>query len=424
MDTIFALSSGSPPAGIAVIRVSGPSAGAALEKLAGNLPPARRAVARHLNDSEGNVLDHAMVLFLPGPNNATGEDTAELYLHGGRAVIAAVEAALATMDSLRRAEPGEFTRRAFANGRLDLAESEGLADLLESETELQRRSAMAMLGGGFSREVEAWRDRVLLLSAEVEAVLDFSDEEDAADLPLSFGENLAALRFEIGAWLSRPRATMLKEGYRVVLAGPPNVGKSTLFNALIEDEAAITAPTAGTTRDVLQRSCAIAGIPFTFVDTAGLWDGSDDSIELIGIERARSALDLADLVLWLGPEGEGPSGAWEIDAKTDLDDTQRKVAPDARISAKNGRGLEELRDLLIAHACKALPAAGQAALSDRQHRILERAAESLAGIEPGGDMLLVGENLRRARAEFDSLIGRSSTEDMLDNLFGRFCIGK
>jgi len=217
---------------------------------------------------------------------------------------------------------------------------------------------------------------------------------------------------------------MLKEGYRVVLAGPPNVGKSTLFNALIEDEAAITAPTAGTTRDVLQRSCAIAGIPFTFVDTAGLRDGSDDSIELIGIERARSALDLADLVLWLGPEGEGPSGAWEIDAKTDLDDTQRKVAPDARISAKNGRGLEELRDLLIAHACKALPAAGQAALSDRQHRILERAAESLAGIEPGGDMLLVGENLRRARAEFDSLIGRSSTEDMLDNLFGRFCIGK
>ena len=424
MDTIFALSSGSPPAGIAVIRVSGPCAGAALEKLSGKLPPPRRAVARYLRDPDGTVLDHAMVLFLPGPDNATGEDTAELHLHGGRAVVAAVEAALGKMDGLRRAEPGEFTRRAFTNGRLDLAESEGLADLLEAETELQRRSAMAMLGGGLSREVEAWRDGVLMLSAQVEAVLDFSDEEDAADLPPSFEQGLAVLRSGITAWLARPKAKMLKEGFRIVLAGPPNAGKSTLFNALLEDEAAITAPTAGTTRDVLQRSCAIAGIPFTFVDTAGLRDGSDDAIEQIGIARARDALDLADLVLWLGPEGEGPAKAWEIETKADLDTDNRKSTPEIRISAKTGQGLDELRHRLVSEAQNALPAAGQAALSERQHRLLNEAAESLAAIVPDEDLLLTGENLRRARAAFDRLIGRSSTEDMLDALFGRFCIGK
>lgn len=424
MDTIFALSSGSPPAGIAVIRVSGPCAGSALVKLSGTLPPPRRAVARYLRDNDANILDHAMVLFLPGPGTATGEDTAELHLHGGRAVVAAVEAVLAQIDGLRRAEAGEFTRRAFTNGRLDLAESEGLADLLEAETELQRRSAMAMLGGGLSREVEAWREQVLMLSAQIEAVLDFSDEEDAADLPPSFAEGLTTLRSGIATWLERPRAKMLKEGFRIVLAGPPNSGKSTLFNALVEDEAAITAPTAGTTRDVLQRSCAIGGIPFTFLDTAGLRDDSADTIERIGIERARDALDLADLVLWLGPEGEGPAGAWEIEAKADLDAALPKSAPDMRISAKTGKGLDELRRRLIGKAQTALPAAGQAALSDRQHRLLSEALENLTAIDPAGDLLLIGENLRRARTAFDRLIGRSSTEDMLDALFGRFCIGK
>lgn len=424
MDTIFALSSGWPPAGIAVIRVSGPCAGSALVKLSGTLPPSRRAVARYLRDNDANILDHAMVLFLPGPGTATGEDTAELHLHGGRAVVAAVEAVLAQIDGLRRAEAGEFTRRAFTNGRLDLAESEGLADLLEAETELQRRSAMAMLGGGLSREVEAWREQVLMLSAQIEAVLDFSDEEDAADLPPSFAEGLTTLRSGIATWLERPRAKMLKEGFRIVLAGPPNSGKSTLFNALVEDEAAITAPTAGTTRDVLQRSCAIGGIPFTFLDTAGLRDDSADTIERIGIERARDALDLADLVLWLGPEGEGPAGAWEIEAKADLDAALPKSAPDMRISAKTGKGLDELRRRLIGKAQTALPAAGQAALSDRQHRLLSEALENLTAIDPAGDLLLIGENLRRARTAFDRLIGRSSTEDMLDALFGRFCIGK
>lgn len=424
MDTFFALSSGSPPAGIAVVRVSGPSAAATVEALCGALPPPRRAVARYLRDRDGVILDHAMVIFLPGPDNATGEDTAEFHLHGGRAVVAAVEGALGSMDGLRRAEPGEFTRRAFINGRLDLAESEGLADLLEAETEIQRRSAMAMLGGGLSREVEMWREQVLMLSAQVEAVLDFSDEEDAADLPESFAEGLGQMKTGIGAWLDRPRARALKEGFRVVLAGPPNSGKSTLFNALVEDEAAITAPTAGTTRDVLQRSCAIAGIPFTLVDTAGLREGSEDTIEMIGIERAKNALDLADLVIWLGAEGEGPAGSWEVEAKTDLVGGRRKSAPMARISAKTGEGMDELRNLMIARAQESLPSAGQAALSDRQHHLLNEALDCLLEVSVAGDLLLIGEDLRGARAAFDRLIGRSSTEDMLDALFGRFCIGK
>lgn len=424
MDTIFALSSGCAPAGIAVIRISGPEAAIALESLAGKLPPPRRAVARYLKDIAGETLDHAMVLFLPGPHNSTGEDTAELHLHGGRAVIASVENALANIHGLRRAEAGEFTRRAFINGKLDLAESEGLADMLEAETELQRRSAMALLGGGLSRVVEEWRGQVLMLSAHVEAVLDFSDEEDAADLPPAFALGVDRLKAALGEWLARPRARALKEGFRIVLAGPPNSGKSTLFNALVEAEAAITAPTAGTTRDILQRSCAIAGIPFTFIDTAGLHESSEDPIEIIGIERARSALDTADLVLWLGDEGEGPPGAWEIETMIDRDGSARKSSPELRISAATGEGLDELRRRLIARAADAMPKSGQVALSDRQHNLLTDALASLSEICDDTDLLLIGESLRGTRSAFDRLIGRSATEDMLDTLFGRFCIGK
>ncbi|RZK00971.1 MAG: tRNA uridine-5-carboxymethylaminomethyl(34) synthesis GTPase MnmE, partial [Novosphingobium sp.] len=298
-DTIFALSSGAPPAAIGVVRISGSRAGEALITLAGALTPPRHAAFRRLRDRAGAVLDEAMVLWLPGPGTATGEDTVELHCHGGRAVIAAVETALEACG-LRRATAGEFTRRAFANGRIDLAEAEGLADLLAAETELQRKSALAMAGGAFSRQVELWRERVLAASAAVEAVLDFADEDDVAVLPDGFAARLEALEGEIGEWLERPRAEALREGFRVVLAGPPNAGKSTLFNALVESEAAITAPIAGTTRDVLTRPVAIAGVPFLFVDTAGLRDEAGDAIEAIGVERARDELGQADLVLWLG----------------------------------------------------------------------------------------------------------------------------
>ncbi|WP_225207104.1 tRNA uridine-5-carboxymethylaminomethyl(34) synthesis GTPase MnmE [Novosphingobium huizhouense] len=430
IDTIFALSSGAPPAAIAVIRISGPEAGAALRALAGRLPPPRRASFASLVDpASGDLLDRTLVLWLPGPATATGEDSVELHLHGGRAVVAAVEAALQRLPGLRRAGPGEFTRRAFANGRIDLAEAEGLADLLTAETELQRRAAQAMASGALSRVVETWRLRLLGLSAQLEAALDFSDEDDVGDTggPPGFGDGCAALAGEIKGWLARPRAEPLREGFRVVLAGPPNAGKSTLFNALVEAEAAITAPEAGTTRDVLTRSVALDGVPFTFADTAGLRDEGAGAVERIGIARALAEASRADLVLWLGPEGEGPRDAplWEIEAQADrADPACRKVAPVCRVSAVTGEGLADLRAALVEHARAALPKAGDAALNARQHHLLSEVAASLALAPDHHDLLLGAEELRSARGALDRLVGRTGVEDMLDALFGRFCIGK
>lgn len=423
-DTIFALSSGAPPAAIAVIRISGPAAAGALQALAGRLPPERRAVTATLRDTRGGVLDRALILWLPGPNTATGEDAAELHLHGGRAVVSAVSDALSEMSGLRAADPGEFTRRAFANGRIDLAEAEGLADLLSAETELQRQAALAMAGGAFSHQVEQWRERLLALSAAVEAVLDFADEDDVATLPADFLQRIGALRGELTVWLARPRAETLREGFRVVIAGPPNVGKSTLFNILVQSEAAIATPIAGTTRDVLTRPVGYAGIPFLFADTAGLHDATDDVVEAIGIERALEALDRADLVLWLGPEGEGPAGAWEIAAQCDRPQRVAKRNPRHQVSAVSGIGVEGLIEDLVVTARAALPKPGEAALNQRQHDLLREAGRALQAAEDEDDPLLVAEALRMARVAFDALLGRTTTEDMLDALFGRFCIGK
>ena len=429
-DTIFALGSGAPPAAIAVIRISGSDAGAALQCLSGKLPPPRRAVLATLADPDGLPLDTAMVLWLPGPGTATGEDSAELHLHGGRAVVAAVEGALARLPGLRRAEPGEFTRRAFTNGRIDLSEAEGLADLLSAETELQRRGALAMAGGDFSRLVAGWRARVLSLSAAVEATLDFAGDDDideaGGSLPPSFPEATQGLAVELAVWLARPRAEPLREGFRVVLAGPPNTGKSTLFNALVEDEAAITAAEPGTTRDVLVRAVALRGVPFTFVDTAGLRDDGAEKIERIGIARARSEAERADLVLWLGPEGEGPGkkAVWEIEARCDLSEAEPKPGARCRLSAVTGEGVPELRAALVEHALAALPAPGEVALNARQHLHVAEVAEALGEAAVQSDLLLAAESLRLARVALDRLVGRTGTEDMLDVLFGRFCIGK
>jgi tRNA modification GTPase len=377
-----------------------------------------------LRDAAGETLDHALVLWLPGPGTATGEDIAELHCHGGRAVVSAIEGALALIPELRRATPGEFTRRAFANGRIDLAEAEGLADLLSAETELQRRSALAVAGGALSRQVEEWRVRLLTASAAVEAVLDFADEDDVAILPPEFISQVDDLRSQIADWLRRPKAEALREGFRVVLAGPPNAGKSTLFNALVDSEAAITAPIAGTTRDVLTKPVAMEGIPFLFADTAGLRDEAGDTIEAIGVERARSELERADLVLWLGPEGEGPSGAWEVEPQADCASHAPKQAPRHRVSALTGEGMAGLQSDLITTARGAMPKPGEAALNARQHRLLSDAEAALAAAGHAADPLLLAEHLRLARISFDALLGRTTTEDMLDALFGRFCIGK
>ena len=430
IDTIFALSSGQLPAALGVIRISGAAAGAVLQRLAGVVPAPRRASLRVLADPrDGNELDRALILWFPAPRSATGEDCAELHLHGGRAVASAVEDALAALG-LRRAQPGEFTRRAFANGRLDLAEVEGLADVLAAETELQRRSAQAMAGGALSRTVEKWRAQVLGLSAQIEASLDFADEGDVDGqdnaLPPGFAPACRAVVDAVAEWLDRPRAEPLREGFRVVLAGPPNAGKSTLFNALVEREAAIISAQPGTTRDVLVAAVALDGVPFSFVDTAGLRDDTSDEIEAIGIARARAEAERADVVLWLGPEGLGPRDClvWEIAAQCDRPDMPGKTAVARRVSVHTGEGLGGLRDGLIGLARGALPLPGVAALNQRQARCLEDVQRSLAAAVGEVDPLLAAECLRLARRGLDGLVGRSGTEDMLDALFGRFCIGK
>ncbi|MXO70523.1 tRNA uridine-5-carboxymethylaminomethyl(34) synthesis GTPase MnmE [Alteraurantiacibacter buctensis] len=425
MDTIFALSSGAPPAGIAVIRISGPQSSSALQALAGRVPPPRRASRAWLKDADGTALDDGLILFFPGPATATGEDLAELHLHGGRAVVQAVEQALGTLPGLRRAQAGEFTRRAFANGRIDLAEAEGLADLLSAETELQRRLALANAGGVLSRKVEAWRERLLGLSAWVEALLDFDDEDDvdSADAAKLAGE-VSGLSDDLRAALAAPAAEPMREGFRVALAGPPNAGKSTLFNALLESEAAIVAPQAGTTRDVLLRPVAIGGVPFSLVDMAGLHDRADDAIETAGIVRAGDEIARADLVLWLGPEGQGPDGVWEIAAQIDRPDHPGKTNARHRISAMTGAGMDELRRDLVDHARALLPKPGDLALNRRQRDLLTLAMRDLEAASKQTDLLMLAEHLRQARVAFDALLGRTSTEDVLDTLFGRFCIGK
>jgi len=424
METIFALSSGAPPAGIAVLRVSGPNAGEALVGLAGSLPPPRRAKLATLRDAEGAPLDEALVLWFPSPASVTGEDLAEFHCHGGRAVVAAVQVALEKVPGLRRAQPGEFTRRAFANGRIDLAEAEGLADLISAETEMQRRAALASAGGALSRRVEDWRVRLLSLSAQVESVLDFGDEDDVGDLPEEFRPTLSRLAQDLAEALAAPSAELLREGYRVALAGPPNAGKSTLFNALVESEAAITAAVPGTTRDVLTRPVALGGIPFLFVDMAGLRTDGADEVEAIGISRAHAEIKRADLVLWLGPEGEGPQGGWQIEAQCDLPMRNRKRAAKYHVSAVTGEGLGSLKRGLVGHAAGAMPRPGEAALSERQRQMLAAARDALGEASDERDLLCLAELLRRARLAFDRLVGRSSTEDVLDTLFGRFCIGK
>lgn len=424
MDTIFALSSGAPPAGIGIIRITGPATRAALQSITGKVPPARKALRARFVSADGLELDDGLVLFFPGPRSVTGEDLGELHCHGGRAVIAALEAELGRVEGCRRAEPGEFTRRAFANGQIDLAEAEGLGDLLSAETEIQRRSAMAMVGGQFSQKIDGWRTQLLGLSAEIEADLDFSEEDEVAGLPPRFFEALGNLCEELRDALDAPFAETVKEGFRVALAGPPNAGKSTLFNALVESEAAITADIAGTTRDVLVKPVSIAGIPFSFVDMAGLREETGDQIEAVGIARAEAEIARADLVLWLGPEGQGPQGAWEVDAQIDRADVPRKQVPDQSVSAISGVGMGQLRAALLERARQAMPAPGEAALNRRQRERLGDALDGLEGAQDHNDPLLIAEHLRLARLSFDALLGNTATEEVLDAIFGRFCLGK
>lgn len=426
-----------PPAAIGVVRVSGPGAGAALEALAGRLPAPRRASLAELRDADGAPLDRALLLWFPGPATATGEDLAELHLHGGRAVVAAVEAALEAMPGLRRAEAGEFTRRAFENGRVDLAEAEGLADLLAAETESQRKQAMAMASGHVSRAVEAWQERLLALMAGAEAELNFADEDDVETgeaVAQRLREGMAALACELGEWLARPAAEVIAEGLSVVIAGPPNAGKSTLINALAKRELAIVSPVAGTTRDVIETALALDGIAMRFSDTAGLRAESGDAIEMIGIDRAKAAVETADILLWLGAAKEVPDHPRVILIAAQADRWQGDAAAEAEaarcdlfLSAATGEGMDKLHRMIVEMARTLLPREGEAALRRRQRDALAEAKAWLE-VEPGsreaGDLILLAERLRLAGGALDRITGRAGVEEMLDALFGRFCIGK
>jgi tRNA modification GTPase len=421
-DTIFALSSGAPPAALAIIRISGPEADTALLALTGTLPAPRRATLARIRHPSGDLIDEGLVLRFPGPASATGEDLVELHLHGGRAVVAAAQQALAAMSGLRAADPGEFTRRAFENGRIDLAEAEGLADLLEAETESQRRSALAMAGGALSRKIEEWQQRLLILAAQIEAELDFSDEEDANGLPTDWHQRLAELRADIAQWLQRPSAERLRDGVRVALAGPPNAGKSSLFNAIVGRDAAITSAIAGTTRDVVEASTAIGGIAFVLADTAGLRE-SVDAVETIGVERAHQAAAIADILLWLGAAADCPPHPHAILVQSKIDIEAPRPDGSVRVSAITGEGISDLVSLVTNRATSILPRLDEVAVNRRQRDLLQIASAHLERACTG-DLLLDAEELRLARASLDAITGRAGVEHMLDALFSRFCIGK
>jgi tRNA modification GTPase len=422
-DTIYALSSGSPPAAIALIRISGPRADAALERLAGKLPPPRAAMLAELR-ADGEMLDRALVLRFPGPASATGDDVAELHLHGGRAVVARVLAALAAMEGLRAAEPGEFTRRAFENGRIDLAEAEGLADLLQAETEAQRRAALAMAGGALSRRVEAWQERLLGLAARLEAVLDFSDEGEVGEgVPPDWSASLADLSDEMAAFLAMPSAERLRDGVRVVIAGPPNSGKSSLLNWLVGRRAAITSAIAGTTRDLVEAPTGIGGMPFLLVDTAGLRE-TEDEVETIGVDLARENIEAADLILWLGSPAECPAPERSILIQSKIDIVPPDPAAHLSVSAETGEGMDRLVAMLIGRARALLPRESDVALNARQRAALAKAFGHLREGGEEGELLLKAEALRQSREALDRITGQAGVENMLDVLFGRFCVGK
>jgi tRNA modification GTPase len=426
-DTIYALSSGAPPAAIAVVRISGRRADAALSALAGKLPVPRQATLARLRDPDtGETLDTGLVLRFPGPSSATGEDLVELHLHGGRSVVAAVLEALGKIENLREAQPGEFTRRAFEHGRIDLAEAEGLADLLTAETQFQRRAALSLAGGALSRTIEHWQDQILALAAQLEAAIDFSDEDDVTE-PVSLSQSaaLAKLILELEATLARPSTERLRDGIKVVIAGPPNAGKSSLLNWLAGRRAAITSAVAGTTRDLVEAPTAIGGSPFLLVDTAGLRE-SEDEIEEIGVQRALESLGAADLILWLGAPEECPAANRSIvvASKSDLRSGLRPAGTDVSVSAETGEGMNELIALLIARSRALLPHEGEVPTNTRHRAALRDCLGHLQEAQVSQDVLIASENLRQARVALDRVTGRAGVEEMLDGLFGRFCIGK
>jgi tRNA modification GTPase len=446
-QTIFALSSGRPPSAIAMVRVSGPQARTAMTSLAGRLPTPRMATRVLLRDAGRQPIDDAVVLWFPGPASATGEDVAEFHIHGGRAVLAALFAALAAFENVRAAEPGEFTRRAFENGKLDLTEAEALDDLIHADTDRQRRQALRQMKGLLGDRARDWRAQIIEASALIEAGIDFSDE---GDVPQELIEpalaKIRALHREIEEVLAaQGRSERLREGLVVAIAGPPNVGKSTLMNQLARREVAIVSPHAGTTRDVIEVQLDLDGYPVTVIDTAGIRE-TDDPVEQEGVRRARARAEEADLVLWMidaqhqETRPQETSALWIVRNKIDLETTdaagprqsanglqQAAGGAEFGISAARGDGVQELiaalvifaRDFFGSEECGLIGRVRQRKLLQETSGMLHR---SISVIGKGEE--LAAEELRGAAIALGRLLGRVDVEDVLDVIFREFCIGK
>jgi tRNA modification GTPase len=450
-DTIFALSSGRPPAAIAVVRVSGPRARAALEALVGRVPePRKAALANVRNPGTGEAIDQALALWFPGPRSETGEDVAELQLHGGRAVIAAVLAALGRIEGLRLAEPGEFTRRAFEKGQLDLTQVEALADLIGADTEAQRRQAFQQMRGLLGDRAEGWRTRAIEALAQVEAAIDFADEGDVPKDLIARALAIARPLADdiVAALAGAERGERLREGLWVVIAGPPNAGKSTLLNRIARREAAIVSPIAGTTRDLIEVHLDLNGYPVNLIDTAGIRESSNDPVEHEGMRRAREQAARANLVLWVvdaaAADGVAPAAApgpgvthWTILNKMDLVRPQElprlewrfKTKPGAHfISATTGAGFDALIDAVVEFAERYFTLEPALVTRERQRTVLTGVVQSLVEsrmlAEQGAGEELVAEQLRLAASGLGRLTGRVDVEGILDVIFRDFCVGK
>ena len=429
MDTIFALASARGKAGVAVVRVSGPAAHDAVVALAGALPLPRQATLRTLKRRDGTRLDEAIVLVFEEGRSFTGEASAELHLHGSTAVIAAVLEELGNRDGLRLAEPGEFTRRALENERLDLAQVEGLADLIDAETEAQRRQALRVLSGDLGRRAEVWRQRLIRAAALVEATIDFADEE----VPEDVGPEVQQLVLRVREELLREAegvavAERIRDGFEVAIVGRPNAGKSTLLNALAGRDAAITSEVAGTTRDVIEVRMDLRGLPVTFLDTAGLRE-TQDAVEAIGVARALDRARAADLRVFLLDRSDEDLGLPpETDDVVALGKADVRGPADFAVSGKTGQGIPELIDRITETLEGRAQGAGLA-IRERHRTALRRAIGALESaeveIQHGPDRgELAAEEIRTAIRALDSIVGRIDVEDILDEIFLSFCLGK
>lgn len=433
-DTIFALATPPGRSALAVFRISGPSSRSVLDQLThGKASPPRVASLRSLYDPVSDAkLDDAVVTLFAAPSSYTGEDLLEISCHGGRGVISAVSAALSKMSGVRPATPGEFTRRAYLAGKFDLSQAEAIADLIDSETEFQRRQALRLLDGGLGRLAEGWRTRLLEISAQLESALDFSDEGDVSSLnSATLLHDSSVLRDEIARQLAMgQRSLKVLDGFTVVIAGPPNVGKSTLFNRIAGSDLAIVSEHAGTTRDLVRVNLDLDGVPVTLIDSAGIRD-SDDPVERIGIDRARSAAAAADLVLTLLTEGVSPEAVPVVEASLPVWSKADLTRPPDGMIAISENDSDSISSLLghIRELALSTVGDGSQGLLTRQRHVsaMSEALDALARFEDQlrlGNLELAAEECRLVNARLDDLAGGFETEELLGSIFQRFCIGK